>query len=125
MLLLKVHSQLQIWKVNGAQTKYAGHTILFPRDNGSLITQLPLLPSDLDVLIIRNKSAPAANEDMARRPEFQVKRSRLLANLQALCHFHPSYRQVTISYENLQLLSDNDTVFNSFIAVDHDGGTWK
>ena len=99
MMLSKVHVQLQIWRVGGQQTKYAGHTCLFPRDNGALITRLPLLPSELDVLIIKPRGDRSAPQDLAfgRRPEFQVKRARLLANLRVLCRFHPSYRQVEIN----------------------------
>ena len=52
MLLSRVHVQLQIWRVAGQQTKYAGHTCLSSRDNGTLLTRLPLLPAELDVLII-------------------------------------------------------------------------
>ena len=81
--LFKVHVQLQIWRVAGQQTKSEGHTCLFSRDNGALLTRLPLLPSELDVLIIEPSGHLAEEQNAAFgcRPEFQVKRSRLLDNL--------------------------------------------
>ena len=113
MLLSKVHVQLQIWRVGGQQTKFAGHTCLFSRDTGALLTRLPLLPSELDVLIIKPDGhlAEQQNTAFARRPEFQVKRSRLLDNLNALRRFHPSYRQVEINYEAIDSLPENGSIY--------------
>ena len=113
MLLSKVHVQLQVWRVGRRQTKFAGHTCLFSRDTGALLTRLPLLPSKLDVLIIKPDGhlAEQANTAFARRPEFQVKRSRLLDNLNALRRFHPSYRQVEINYEAIDSLPENGSIY--------------
>ena len=86
MLLSKVHVQLQILRVGGQQTNLSGLSCLFPRDHGPLRMRLPLLPSELDVLIIKPKG-PLADQPTAalgRRPEPQVKRARLLASLNAL-----------------------------------------
>ena len=113
MLLSKVHVQLQIWRVAGQQTKFAGHTCLFSRDNGALLTRLPLLPSELDVLIIKpvGHLAEQQNAAFGSRLEFQVKRARLLDNLNALCRFHPSYRRVEFNYEAIDSLPENGSVF--------------
>ncbi|EIW70442.1 hypothetical protein TREMEDRAFT_60936 [Tremella mesenterica DSM 1558] len=48
----------------------------------------------------------------AARPKFQVNRTRLLANLQALQHFHPSYQNVEINHEALAQLPEHGSVFN-------------
>ena len=70
------------WRVGGQQNKYAGQTCLFSRDNGALLSKLPLLPTELNVLIIKSKGNQADQQNAAfgRRPKFQVKRAWLLAN---------------------------------------------
>ncbi|RXK41116.1 hypothetical protein M231_01519 [Tremella mesenterica] len=113
MLLSRVHVQLQTWKVNGNQRKYSGHTCLFSRDNDSLFTRLPLLPSQLDVLVIKPKQTTANSQDtFASRPEFQVQRARVLANLLALKAVHPSYRDIIVDDNALAALPESGSVFD-------------
>jgi hypothetical protein len=111
MLLSKVHVQLQIWKVGGAQTKYGGHTCLFPRDNVSFTDCLPLLPADLDTLVITNRSSVGINA-LGNHVDFTVKRQEVLDNLTALRHYHPSYCHVIIDHEALVTLPENGSVFS-------------
>lgn len=121
MLLSKVHVQLQIWKVNGQQTKYAGHTILFPRDNACFMERLPALPQHLDILVIRQRGVSEAEQNrLARSGDFHVKRSRILANLQALKQFHRAYRNVVIDYDALQQLPEDGSVFHSLRVMETD-----
>ncbi|EIW66760.1 hypothetical protein TREMEDRAFT_65159 [Tremella mesenterica DSM 1558] len=122
MLLARVHIQLQIWQVAGrGQTKYAGHTCLFARDNTSLISRLPILPAQLDILIIKDKQAAPSNvEAFSRRPEFQVSRSRLLDNLLALRRFHPAYSEVEIDHEVLATLPEQGSVFDQLRSTSVD-----
>jgi hypothetical protein len=119
MLLSKVHVQLQIWKVGGQQTKYSGHTILFPRDTATFAERLPLLPSELDVIVVRRKDAPP-NAAMAQHLDFTVNRARVLANLEALRRYHPSYRHINIDRQALASLPENGSVFDEFPAVEED-----
>lgn len=116
MLLSKVHVQMQIWRVGGAQTKYAGHTCLLPRDNIALVNRLPLLPQDLDVLVIRAKDVNG--DAIASRPDFTVRRQRVLDNLNALRHYHPKYRTVDIDFDALSQLPEEGSVYHALRAVD-------
>ena len=99
--------------VAGQQTKYAGHTCLFSRDNGALLSRLPLLPTELDVLIIKPAGGLADQQIAAfgRRPVFQVKRARLLDNLNAPRRSHPSYRRVEIDLDAIASLPENGSIF--------------
>ena len=65
------------------------------------------------MLIIKPSGHPGEQQNAAfgRRPEFQVKRSRLLDNLNALCRFHPSYRQVEINHEAIDSLPEDGSVY--------------
>lgn len=109
MLLATYHVLLQTWQVNGGQTKYTGHTCLFAHDTGQFINKLPLAPTSLDVLVIRPASASVVA--MSRRPEFQVRRARILANLQALQRFHPDYTSTEIDEGVLASLPEDGSVF--------------
>jgi hypothetical protein len=117
MMMSRVHVQLSIWKVGGQQTKYGGHTILFPRDTASLAERLPLLPAELDVIILRRKGAPAVH-NTAMRNDFTVNRQRVIDNLQALKRYHPSYRDIVISDDALALLPENGSVFDQLPSMD-------
>lgn len=113
LLLSKIHLQVQYWNVHGQQTAYAGHTCLFSRDNAAFLNILPLLPEHLDVLILRDASAsPTHITGFGNRAEFHVKRQRLLDNLVALQRFHPSYRDIIISHDNLASLPEDGSVFH-------------
>ncbi|RXK37035.1 hypothetical protein M231_05694 [Tremella mesenterica] len=103
------------------QTKYAGHTCLFAQDNTSLISRLPILPAQLDILIIKDKQAAHSNvEAFSRPPEFQVSQSHLLDNLLALRQFHPAYSEVEIDHEVLATLPEQGLVFDQLRSTSVD-----
>ncbi|EIW69277.1 hypothetical protein TREMEDRAFT_62134 [Tremella mesenterica DSM 1558] len=88
------------------QTKYAGHTCLFAQDNTSLISRLPILPAQLDILIIKDKQAAHSNvEAFSRPPEFQ---------------FHPAYSEVEIDHEVLATLPEQGLVFDQLRSTSVD-----
>ena len=122
MLLSPYHVLLQTWHVGGGQTKYGGHTCLYAHDSGQFLSRLPLTVTNLDVLIIKPTNGrfngTASPEDFARHPEFQVQRSRILANLQALQHFHPAFQNIEIDWEALNSLPENGSVFDQQRSVD-------
>ena len=106
MLLATYHVLLQTWQVNGGQTKYTGHTCLSAHDTGQFINKLPLAPTSLDVLVIRPASASVTT--MSQRPEFQVRRARILANLRALQQFYPDYTTIEVDKQVLASLPEMD-----------------
>lgn len=122
MLLSLVHVQIQIWRVGGMQTKYAGHTCLFPRDHATFADRLPLRPADLDVLIVRPKD-DALSARLASNIDFTVRARTVRDNLMALRQFHPSYRRVTVDFDALAQLPDDASVFDQLTAVHDSRGT--
>ena len=118
MLVSFVHVQVQIYKVRGQQSKYAGHTCLFPLDSAKVVTSLPSAVSTLDIVILRSKPSPDNNDIIRNRAEFRVSRSRVLANLKALIRFHPDYRDIQIDYETLDTLPENDTILDQLKSLD-------
>lgn len=53
MLIARAHIHVQVFQHRGQQYKYRGYVISFLCDTGSLYSQLPLLPPDLDVIILK------------------------------------------------------------------------
>jgi hypothetical protein len=51
MLLSLDHLLLQTFRVNGDQSIYTGHTVLYANDNTRFITKLPLTVPSLDVIV--------------------------------------------------------------------------
>jgi hypothetical protein len=52
MLIARVHVQYR-----GQQFKYRGHIINFLRDVGSVYLQIPLLPKELDIIVLRPRNS--------------------------------------------------------------------
>ncbi|KAG7403961.1 hypothetical protein Forpi1262_v018642 [Fusarium oxysporum f. sp. raphani] len=62
-------------QVRGQQYKYRGHIVHFLRDVGKVYRQLPLLPSELDVILLRPPNASEhADLDRQFRRQFRVRR---------------------------------------------------
>jgi hypothetical protein len=56
-LIARVHVHVDVCLFRGQQYKYKGHVINFLRDVGRIYNQLPLLPKDLDIIILRPANA--------------------------------------------------------------------
>ena len=53
MLITRVHVYVELRQVRGAQWRYKGHIINFLRDVGRVYNTLPLLPQDLELVLLR------------------------------------------------------------------------
>ncbi len=58
MFIVRVHVHVQIISICGAQYKYNGYMVNFLRNVGTVYSQLPRLPEELDVIILRPYNAP-------------------------------------------------------------------
>jgi len=108
MLIARAHVQMVMKRVRGHQYHYSGHTVTFLQDIVKFSSVLPLLPEDLDIVLLK---PPAAAADLARfRLQFardmKVRRGVVLAWLCHLKQHHPDYRHITILQENLSQLGD-------------------
>lgn len=78
MLITRVHVYVQVFQYWGQQYKYRGHVINFLRDVGSVYSQLPLLPRDLDIIILRPRNATDQPHVVRQfRPQFRVRQQHI------------------------------------------------
>jgi uncharacterized protein DUF6570 len=57
MVIARAHVQMVIKRVRGHQYHYSGHCISFMQDNIKLFDALPLMPEELDVVLLRPNNA--------------------------------------------------------------------
>jgi hypothetical protein len=121
MLIARAHVQMVMKRVRGHQFHYSGHTVTFLQDVVKFSSALPLLPEDLDIVMLK---PPTATADLARfRLQFsrdmKVRRGVVLAWLRHLKQHHPDYSHITIDQENLsQLPEDGDVSHRLPTAID-------
>lgn len=111
ILIAQVHVHVQIFQHRSQQYKYRGHVVNFLRNTGSVYSQLPLLPPDLDVIILR--PANETNQPhMTRqfRHDFHVRQSAIRQWLLFLKQQHPGYRDILIDEDRLSQLPVDDNV---------------
>ncbi|XP_044718765.1 PIF1-like helicase domain-containing protein [Hirsutella rhossiliensis] len=53
MLIARVHVHVKVLQVRGAQYKYRGHVVHFLRNVGRHFEELPVLPEELDIVLLR------------------------------------------------------------------------
>ena len=74
-LIARVHVHVNIMLVRGQQSKYRGHVVHFLREVGLVYNQLPLLPQELNTVLLRpaNTSSHAMLSRQFAR-QFRVRR---------------------------------------------------
>ena len=90
MLISAVLPIMSIYRLPHGQYSYSGHVINLPQDVGSFATNLPRLPSELDVIVVRKEGGVQSHRD------FRVRRSVVLRTLQWLVANNIYYRNVHI-----------------------------
>ena len=113
MLIARVHVAMQVRQVRGQQYKYSGHVINFLRNTGRVYNSLPLLPEDLDIVILRPSNA---NSEQGLRHQFRqecrVRKLVVRDWLEYLRQHHPGYAGITLNELNLQQLPDDMDVLD-------------
>ncbi|KAF2221256.1 hypothetical protein BDZ85DRAFT_283331 [Elsinoe ampelina] len=106
MLIARVHVHIELYQIRGQQWKYRGHIIIFLQNVGQVWDQLPLLPKDLQIVIIK----PAdLGQDQTERQFKGLRRAAVRSWLIFLLGKHPGHRDVVIDEVALaQLPSDSD-----------------
>jgi hypothetical protein len=79
MLISRVHVFIEIRQIRGQQYQYKGHVVNFLRDVGKIYSKLPLLPTDLEVIVVRPTNTPE-NPNLRRQFEkdFRVRRAPIM-----------------------------------------------
>jgi hypothetical protein len=68
MLIARVHCFVEVHQARGLQFRYRGHVVNFLNNTSKMYDCLPLLPSDLDIIIIRLASY---KRDLKMRKQFR------------------------------------------------------
>lgn len=122
MLILPVHALVQVWQIRGGQYKYTGHTCNFPRDTAVFHAKVPLLPQEVDVIIMRRSGVQGENNE-AIHQDFRVRRQVLETWLKYLEVHHPTFRQgaqqqVEIDYQRLNQLPEDGSIHEQLRNVE-------
>ncbi|KAI8395030.1 hypothetical protein FOFC_21522 [Fusarium oxysporum] len=113
MLIARVHVFVNVMQVRGQQYKYRGHIVHFLRDVGKVYSQLPLLPPELDVILLRPPTASehatlTANSDASSAYAVVASRS----GLNFLSNNHPGYRGITVCQKRMSVLPEDGDVLD-------------
>jgi hypothetical protein len=123
MLISRVHCFVEVRQVRGQQYKYRGHIVNFLNNTAKIFNTLPLLPQDLDIIIIRpkgwNQDARMVNQT---RKDFRVRKAVIKTWLHYLRSNHPAYHPdvLAISDENLDALDDDAFVDDEMVIHEID-----
>jgi hypothetical protein len=113
-LIARVHVHVNIMLVRGQQYKYRGHVVHFLREVGLVYNQLPLLPQELNTVLLRpaNTSSHAFLSRQFTR-QFRVRRQPVAIWLDYLRRHHPGYRCIAIDEERLNQLPQDGNVLDA------------
>lgn len=120
-LIARVHVAVQVRQVRGQQYKYSGHVVNFLRDTARVYNELPLLPADLDIVVLRPSNANS-DERLNRqfRQDCRVRRGAVSVWLDYLQNNHPAYRDITVDEFRLSQLPPNADVLDQLQVFDDD-----
>ena len=112
-LIARVHVHVNIMLVRGQQYKYRGHVVHFLREVGLVYNQLPLLPHELNTVLLRPaNTASHANLSRQFTRQFRVRRQPVTIWLNYLRRHHPGYRCIVIDDERLSPLPEDGNVLD-------------
>ena len=97
MLISAVKPIMSIYQLPHGQYGYSGHVINLPQDISFFANCLPRLPSDIDVIVVREKGANQSNRDLRVRRSV-VHQALIAHNKQTMC---TSMSASLISYQML------------------------
>ncbi|KAK8913452.1 hypothetical protein VCV18_011458 [Metarhizium anisopliae] len=113
-LIARVHVHVNIMLVRGQQYKYRGHVVHFLREVGLVYNQLPLLPQELNTVLLRpSNTSSHANLSRQFTRQFRVRRQPVTIWLNYLRRHHPGYRCIIIDEERLSQLPKDGNVLDA------------
>jgi hypothetical protein len=102
MLIARVHVFMEVRQYRGVQYKYRGHVCHFAVNSGRVFSRLPVLPEELDILILKPPPVPGEDEEAINRQfrkDWKVRRQVVMQWLRYLKDYHPGYADVVIDDE--------------------------
>ncbi|KAE8853230.1 hypothetical protein HRS9122_00222 [Pyrenophora teres f. teres] len=117
MLIARVHCFVEVRQVRGVQYKYKGHVVNFLTNTAKVYNRLLLLPSDLDVILVRpsNYNKDPRMQRQSQR-DTRVRKPVIRKWLEFLRRHHPGYRDIEIAHDNLDALGDDFLADNELIV---------
>ena len=113
MLIARVHVAINVLQVRGQQYKYRGHVVQFFRNIGKLYHSLPLLPANLEVILLKPSGSELdVRRDAQFRRRFLVRRSHIRQWLEHLRQHHPGYRGFEWNHAALDSLPENSDILD-------------
>jgi ATP-dependent DNA helicase PIF1 len=95
MVIARVYVAINVFIVRGQQYKYRGHVIHFLRNVGKVYNKPPLLPKDLDIVILRPVSS--TSNPAIDRQRFRIRRRVVKCWLTFLAQNHPGYNDFQLN----------------------------
>ena len=113
LLITRIYVHLQVVRVRSQQYRYTGHVCYFSQNTPKTWRQLPRLPTELDILVVR-PIAVEGSQYLSRRftKRYTVKRSAIALQLYFLKANYPNYRDVEIYSTRLISLPKNSSILN-------------
>ncbi|KAF2827752.1 hypothetical protein CC86DRAFT_239963, partial [Ophiobolus disseminans] len=128
MLIARVHCFVEVRQIRGQQFKYRGHVVNFLNNTAKIFNKLPLLPEDLDIIIIRPKNWRSDPRMVNQfRKDFWVRKEAIKQWLYYLRANHPAYHPnvLAISNEDLEAMPDDAFVDDEVVIheIDEEAAT--
>ncbi|KAK3371254.1 hypothetical protein B0T24DRAFT_311779 [Lasiosphaeria ovina] len=119
-LIARVHVFLDVRLVRGQQYRHSKHCVSFLRDTGSLYNQLPRLPRELDIVIVRPRQSENNNAHLIRsfRADFRVRRAAIETWLRYLIANHRGYSDLQVDVERLAQLPEDGNVIDQVAVIE-------
>lgn len=100
MLIARIHIQVECFQIRGQQQSYRRYVVLFLKDMIQVYNKLPLMPTDLNIVVLKLLEADNTNttDRYARQlqftREFTVRKDVVLAQLRFLKANYLGYRNI-------------------------------
>ena len=65
MLILAVMPIMSVYRLPQGQYGYSGHVVSLPQDVASFACNLPCLPSELEVIVVKKEGANKSHQDFS------------------------------------------------------------
>lgn len=123
MLLARVHCFMEVRQHRGMQYKYRGHICNFAVNTGKVFNRLPLVPQDLDIIILKPPQSEGDDPEAMTRQfqkDYKVRRAVVVQWLHYLIAHHSGYSDIIINETAIASLPVDDFVDNQLTTIIHD-----
>ena len=120
MLIARVHPVMCFSRIKSVQYKYSGHIVNFMQNSPKIVSRLPSLPSELQILHLKPPSTGLKNSALQREYDriFNVRRHAVEQWLWYLVVHHPEYKNLSIHQHRLQQLPVNGSILPGIERID-------